>query len=323
MDSFIDFLYNTYPYILLGVGSLGNFVSFWIFSRKRFEKNRISLSFRVMSILNTLFLINNFLTFSNSTFWCKMGNYFYNVLPSTSGWILVYASLLRYATITRAQKIPLLESVWFNLATFFGIMIACAVLCIPFSVYIMKFLILSATVQSSSGNQSVLIDYYSCSIENKEAYFIIILFALIFGILLPFFLMISISIALIYFVVFSRRNFANQLTRKDAVKFKRDVKLAFSVIGLDFTYAATQMPNIIIQVLYYNPPQIPFLILRSLFQTYFGLDFLVYFLTNSIFRKELWLILRLRRDFVSDTRTRLTNKNSSTQHVDIQTTKEL
>ena len=46
MDSFIAFLNFIYPDILLVIGTLGNFLSFLVFSRKRFNKMRINLSFR-------------------------------------------------------------------------------------------------------------------------------------------------------------------------------------------------------------------------------------------------------------------------------------
>ena len=125
MYSFLDFLYYTYPDILTVLGILGNVLSFLVFFRKRFVNMRITLAFRAMSIINTLMLLGfiafNYIPFNTDIFsftdifLCKLLQFFTTFLPSASGWILVYASFLRYITIRRTAKIKVLESFWFNI----------------------------------------------------------------------------------------------------------------------------------------------------------------------------------------------------------------
>ena len=129
MDSFQTFLKYTYLDILAVLGTLGNVLSFLVFSRKRFDKMKITLAFRAMSIINTIMLLTNiaFAIFSSSNninpdtisfidiFLCKSLEYLVNFLPSSSAWILVYASFLRFITIRRTAKIKVLESFWFNI----------------------------------------------------------------------------------------------------------------------------------------------------------------------------------------------------------------
>ena len=117
MNSFYDFLYYTYPDILTVLGTLGNFFSFLVFSRKRFEKMRINLAFKAMSVLNTIMLLQFVVNIYTSLYYfslidtilCKSLQYLASFLPTASAWIFVYASLLRFITIRRTAKIKLLE----------------------------------------------------------------------------------------------------------------------------------------------------------------------------------------------------------------------
>ena len=97
---FQNFLQYTYPDILTGAGTLGNVVTFLIFFRKRFNKTPISVTFRAMTIVNTIMLwefcyCSLRLVISPIihllTFFCLS---YFNFAPSDSARLLVFASLL-------------------------------------------------------------------------------------------------------------------------------------------------------------------------------------------------------------------------------------
>ena len=183
-------------------------------------QNSASLS----STINTLSFIDIFL--------CKSLQYLFNFLPSASGWILVYASFLRFITIKRATKIQILESFWFNIGIISFIIIANGVLYAPLFIY---------NGMMPNYDNSSITSYY-CYFINAEANNIIDLVFLIVAIILPFILMICISSCLIYFVIFTKKKFITQLSHNEAKKFRRDLKLAASVIGLDVMFFLTQIP---------------------------------------------------------------------------------
>ena len=125
---------------------------------------------------------------------------------------------------------------------------------------------------------------------------------MIIAIVIPLFCMLSLSLALIKFVVFNRKKFLRKLSQNDAKKFVHDVKLAASIVGLDIMFALTQLPGTIFQEVIYNYLEYStlFLVLEAIYFLFFGLDFFVYFLTNSIFREELKLVLHLNNQIVKN-----------------------
>ena len=103
--------------------------------------------------------------------------------------------------------------------------------------------------------------------------------SIIFSIILPFILMILLSFTLIHFVVFAIRKFESKLKHNDDLKFRRDIKLALSVIGLDLKFILTQLSNAIFEEIVYDYWNFLTLglILQAWLVTFFALDFLIFF----------------------------------------------
>ena len=185
MDLFFSYRYYE---ILAVLGTFGNLATFLIFSRKRFNKIKISLLFRIMTVLNSFTLwtytlmydlnLNN-LTFLDN-FLCKFSQYFTYMLPTASGWILLYASLIRYITIRSFKKIRVLESSQFNIAMAVFIILATAALFLPINLYF-------GMVQLSSENSTNgSATSFRCLAINTESNLLISLVTVVFSFILPF-----------------------------------------------------------------------------------------------------------------------------------------
>ena len=87
-------------------------------------------------------------------------------------------------------------------------------------------------------------------------------------------------------------------SQREANKFRRDLKLVTSVIGLNLMFFATQLPYSLFTEIVWNWYNYETLnnFLFALFMTFFGLDFFVYFFTNSNFRDEVNIILKLKKE---------------------------
>ena len=100
------------------LGFVGNFFSFKVFSSSSLRKNPISIFFCVISIFDSIMLINVFFYSiwhqysialeKTSDFICKFKDYFFYATGPISPWLMVVISIDRFICIRFPKKFPFL-----------------------------------------------------------------------------------------------------------------------------------------------------------------------------------------------------------------------
>ena len=224
--------------------------NFLVFSRERFKKVSISILFKALSIIDTMLLwqisiqTNTNLQYPSSfdAFACKILEYFDFWLPSASAWILAYASFTRYMSIRSVSRNTIFNNNRFNIAIVISVVISNCIIFSP--VLIFQGMI---PVDLNSTNMT-----YECWFITQESAYIANILFLMIGIVIPFICMFSISIALTYFVIFTKQKFINNMTQTEQRNFRKEQKLGACVIALDIMFFITQTPYNTFDVVVYD-----------------------------------------------------------------------
>ena len=126
----------------------------------------------------------------------------------------------------------------------------------------------------------------------------------------PFTLMIIISSMLIYFIVKSKKRMKiinSSTNNRDYKKISRDVLFSITIISLIVVFLIMYLPCDIIDFLpnSFNYGSIVVVSSVVMYYTYFGLDFFAYFCSNSMFREELFYLLRIKKQQVNGQSTNM------------------
>ena len=117
-----------------------------------------------------------------------------------------------------------------------------------------------------------------CASENKRSRYLLVLNSHI----IPYSLMITYTILLVYSMFKSRRRVVSNYTNRQNRTFKRDIKFAFSSLSLNFIFILFNLPVSFISYSY--PDLLLFFLYLHLFS--FSINFYLLFIFNSLFRKQ-------------------------------------
>jgi hypothetical protein len=309
-------------------GTLGNLVSFIIFSRKKFKNTTFWTYYRFLCITDTFglficvcnFIYNIFginLRIFNE-FSCKFIVLIAYAMPTTGGWTLVVISLDRLVNIVWPNRLNLIKKTYFQILVCIGILIA------NIAVYFQTLLSHIITVfeyyeylDYPTSNDTSLNSTYLCSVSWYLQGPLLVWLDLFNSAVFPFTFMViftTINIIVLYRYkrLITRSN--NSIPREQSTSVTR---FAATSIALNVLYLVLNIPLVLYYLLSRYQVEIitgPGSVLVPkisiwLFYVNSATVFYTNLCVNTIFRKELWLFCRDIGSIFSNIKRNITNSS--------------
>lgn len=288
--TFIMYLIRVNVHIL---GILGNIASFVIFSRPVFKKNSINVYCRALAIfdcftLNQLYTDMNLVLFNTfppdySEPFCKIFYYISIAGSSIPGWILVAFSVDKMLSMRKLQKFDFIKRRSFQ----FGMIAIVAV--INLLLYLEIPILIKLKPDGHNSTQ--------CTTSAMPHDDVIGAVYLIEASLVPFIIMVWCSVVIIRIIGSSRRK---SIIGKQAVKKRRsrDFKFALTSLTFNVLFIVLKVPLVLYYIVYSTGHDLGeeiYQIATLMFFLNAAISFLVYMVSNSLFRKELYLLMHIQR----------------------------
>lgn len=277
---------------------VGNILTFIVFSRSTFRKNSISIYCRALAIFDSftiyMVIMNFYLIFYKyfialySDELCKLIYYILYAFGSIPGWILIAFSVdkvLNLRRVTAGMKRPLVH----YLITI-GIVLFNLLLYIEIPIYMKLVPVIG------SNNVSKLV----C--DSSDLWFsdVLNIVLIIEGSALPFSIMFVSSLITIKLLRDSRRNveIVGNVTRH---RKSRDRMFAITSLIFNFSFIVLKLPLVI--CLSIGTSLISNFVLQTatlLFFLNFSISFIIHFASNHLFRRELFILFRIRKPIVNN-----------------------
>jgi hypothetical protein len=284
---------------MIAVGLVGNLLTFLVFSREKFRNNSIGIYIRALAISDSFtvyrLVYNICQYFFNirlnvlSNFMCKFYYFMTISLTSISIWTLVAFSVDKMIHVLgKSQKFPFMNKKSFQLA----VVIANALV----HVVIYSFIPILVELKQIPGFNGTTIPF--CFLQTIPNYKYINMFDLIEADFLPFVVLMITTCITVRCLFKSRNNLEATQQRSLRERRAKDVKFAINSIALN-VLAVTFNTPISIAYLITIPNAAVFGLFFSicafLYTVNYSILFFVNLAFNSIFRNELFLMLRLRK----------------------------
>jgi hypothetical protein len=284
-------------------GFIGNVLIFFVYRRPIMKKTSVSLYFQVNVFVENFIVLNMIrvsfirawqmdLRFVND-FFCKTAQYSVFAIGAISPWILVAVSIDRFLAIAYPKRFKLIYTEKFKSIYILSLFIFNILLYSP-QLWFRELRIIEEFNQTT--NQTISIETI-CYSENLA---FIWWFDLFNAALFPFLFMIIISSCMVYVLFKSRKKFKS-LVGKDKRKSSKDRKFAITLITLNLVFLILNLPVIVYSLVadYFiqlDPVSYGFYFYVSAIFYYsnYATSFLVQFLTNNLFRNEVYVVLCIR-----------------------------
>ena len=284
--------------VIIIIGLVGNLLSFIIFSRSAFKKNSISIYCRALAVFDCFLLsqlaVDIGLLFFNSFFWgmqtnetCKIFYFIGFAISAIPGWILIAFSLDKLLSMKKTASFLKKRSIQYIIVL--GIILYNCLLYIEVPIYLsLSKITIMPGVTISSCTTSTLSFSTALQIIN-----------LLNNNLVPFIIMLAASVVMIKLirdsskVVVERSSAAMVSTRRS-----RDFKFALSSLTFNFMFITLKLPIAVIYIFgFYNNSvsDYVFQIAVLLYFINYSNSFFVHMISNSIFRREFFIFIRLRK----------------------------
>lgn len=278
---------------VITIGLIGNVLTFIIFSRPAFNKNSISIYCRALAIIDCFTIIRlisdiGYLIFDyyvplKSELGCKLFNYIIPSFDSISAWILIAFSIDKLLSMKNKAKFVKKRS--FQFAVISAIILIELLLYVEIPIYLVRVIKSNTTI--------------NCDVSTISFGTVIFWGHLVEGSIIPFVIMIFSSIVSFRMIRNSARNIQHQVNALDIVnRTTRDFKYAITSISFNVMFVVLKTPFIIAMLLqsYFRNVSVvginvPFLFYLS----NYSCGIFVHLVSNTIFRREFFVVLRLRK----------------------------
>ncbi len=280
---------------LLGIGIFGNLTGLVVFSRKRLKNFPPRKMFFALAVVDSSFLaftvISNFIFYENISLRasfqaaCKIYNYTGYFLSPISSWLLVFISFHRFISIA-FQNPALLNKPMLQIIVIMVIVVYNLILYSPI-------LFFSGLANSTKRNST------ACDYHDPNSYLLITIIELINAVVLPFILMLVLSLLLIRTIVKSKLKIIRMKNRSDKNKLRKSIKFAVSSIFSNIFFLTLNLPSAITNIIDIINVKVDLRSVREyLFCVYlfsFCVNFYILFCFNSVFRNEVFIMFGLRK----------------------------
>ena len=284
------FTFEIFPYILTLFGLLSNFLIMLLFSRKKLEQVPSRNLHKLLAIVDFLNCLVSFDRIDQaklvgySQWTCKSVIYVIHMFPSISAWLLAYISIEKVLSITKPMYKKHLKKTSYQISVF---AIICALNCVIFGpIFALD------DIYRDAFNSTVMENVYfdKCDAYLTRFFMILKNFYLIQAVVVPFLIMFACSIYLVLFIFKSRqRALINTCCSTQNKRIlKKDIQFAMQTLFLDILFICFNAPLLTGLLIKLDLLVYVFMIV---FFLRFSLTFFIYFLFNSIFKRELLLIL--------------------------------
>ena len=300
--------------VVVLIGILGHIGSFIVYTRSTFKKNSVSVYCRALAIsemfiafqavFDLFFLLNGYYITNYSDTTCKLFIYALYAFGSITGWILIAFSIDRVLSlkkVTNTMKRPLI-----HYAIVIAIVVAHLLLYIEIPIFLKLVYYEYPGVKFSVCDPSLL------PFAN-----VLNIIYIIDGSILPFVVMTVTSLITIKLLRDSRNHVVN-LTTADNKRKNRDTKFAITSLAFNFLFIALKMPLAIATTIGYVNISLYFLSAATLlYFIYYSSSFFVHLVSNTLFRRELFILLRIQKPLSgSMLHTNQLNRQSTIRHKD-------
>lgn len=288
------------------IGILGNIISFIVFSRKTFRKSSVSIYCRALAIFEILFVLDAILDvyyilyekflYNSSDCVCRLMAYVYYALSSIPGWILVAFSLDRSLNLNKVTNVMKQRPI----VTY---MILLAIVLFNFLLYVEVPIFIKRLPLEINGTMFFVCDPSTLSFGKS-----LNVVYIIEGSVLPFLIMLISSIYTIKMLRDSRK-LVEMVGLVIGRRKSRDRKFAITSITFNVLFIGLKTPLVICVALSYISVNYYFYQTSlSLFFLNFSISFFVHFFSNSLFRREFFILFGIRKPVV-DSKSKLNQTN--------------
>jgi len=289
------------PIFTLIFGLSGNLIGLMVFFRKnllRFPTRNLYCSLALFDTIYLIYRMIGELTTENgismyliSNNWCKIFRYFRYSLGPISAWLLVYISIDKFISI-QFPNFKLIKLVKFQNTVIFLIVVFNLMYYIPFFIYSKLFMVYlnETNILNNSNNTNNELNCYFTKLHHKK---VLYMMDLINSTLIPFLLMFIFSILLIYIIFKSRLRILRLNSSSDRRRLRKDIKFAFTSILLNVAFVSLNLPVCIANLLI-DISEFYYKLLLYLFFISFCINFYLLFAFNSVFRKELLILFKIK-----------------------------
>ena len=279
MDIFLSWILKG---LLLVFGLFGNLIGLIVFRRKHMAHFSARLIYIALAIFDSLFLSCsivryffsneniNLLNFSKST--CKLYTYVLYFLSPISSWLLVFLSLNRFISIGH-QQIRMTNKPTFQIWTITAIILYNLLFYMP-----TLFFISISNTELNNNTYEVTCHFNETKIETA-----IIIIDFMNAVMLPFTLMLILSILLIRTIFKSRLRIMRLTNQRDKNKLRKDIQFASSTIFSNLLFVILNLPVCILDLFHVSDDLRDYFYCVYLFS--FCINFYVLFCVNSLFFK--------------------------------------
>ena len=271
------FVYYALPMLILTVGLCGNLIALRVLEDKKLKKIGPLFMYRLMFVLDSLFLLCIFVIFFAKGFQlslyliselsCKLFFYIGQSAAFYSPLILVYISLDRVFSLKYYSKRLLLKKFIFQyiFVLFF--------VTFNYFYYVPVFL------------------NYKLSSNKTECYLFgsnpeIVIYMNIVYLLVLFSVILVLSFFLIYLIFASHQRAESNYTKKQNRQFKKDLRMAISSVCFNFLYIFLLTPFTVIYYFFTQIDDITYTAAEYLVFFAYAINFYILIVTNFHFRKK-------------------------------------
>ena len=290
VDSAYTLATTTLEAILIAIGLIGHLLSIIVFLRKTFRSNSISTYCIALAIVECFTFIQLITDIYNLAYdiylpdqnnpLCKLVFSSFVYLNSIQPWIMVAFSVDKLLGM-RVNTIALFKKRWFQWTIVFGIVLFNLVLYIYFPILIRV--------------REIFPGYFICDLTTIGFFQIFMIVNVIESYLIPAIVMVITSILTILMLAKSRKSIErNGHLSKD--RKSRDKKYAISSLALNIMFIICRLPLAVFFMLsaFYSYYDIYFYKVSSLlFYVNASLSLFIHLVTNSVFRREFFVLLSL------------------------------
>ena len=282
--------------IITIIGIMGNVISFIIFSRKTFRKNPVSIYCSALALFDTsviafsalidiYYILYDYYILNYSDFICAFLCFAYYTIGSIPGWILVAFSIDRTLSLKKVTNV-MKRPIWHY-------MIIIGICLVHFLLYLEVPILVRRSPLEIYGSTAYVCDTTAFSFGQA----LNIVYSIQSSVI-PFLIMIISSLITIKKLRDSSRSVEMLGSVADKRK-SRDRKFAITSITFNVLFIVLKMPFLVsILIGYHVVSFYLYQISLDLFFFNYSISFFVHFFTNSIFRRELYILLRLRKPVV-------------------------
>ena len=283
-------VYFVIPSMIFVFGLFGNILGLVVLKCKKLKKIGPVYIYRFLFITDTVYLLSILKTnvevlynvdlLVTSYLWCKFFTYCLNAVASIPPMLLVYISIERFLSIKHIEKSHFLKNKNSQYAYFV------CVVCFNFVFYFPVLIIYDLNETPVQYNNMTIIEKMCTFADSGN-----ILFGMIFTnrIFLPFLLMFTATVLLIHTIFRSRTRIQSNYTFRENLRFRKDVKFAFTSITINIMFIILNLPFILVYFLF-KFEMIMLVLTLNLFLISYAINFYLILISNFLFRKEFFLL---------------------------------